>query len=68
MLFITPFRHREATVVENTGECFPGLFVAGMAANACFGALRMGPIFGGMLQSGGKAARQNESELRSGTC
>jgi len=48
----------EQTVVENTGEVFPGLFVIGMAANAVMGAPRMGPIFGGMLLSGEKAARE----------
>ncbi len=47
----------ERTVVENTKEVFPGLFVAGMGANAVYGAPRMGPIFGGMLLSGEKAAK-----------
>jgi len=46
----------EKTVVENTKEVYPGLYVAGMAANAVFGSPRMGPIFGGMLLSGKKAA------------
>jgi len=46
----------EKTVVENTKEVYHNLYVAGMAANAAFGAPRMGPIFGGMLQSGRKAA------------
>lgn len=46
----------EALVVENTKEVYPGLFVTGMAANAVFGAPRMGPIFGGMFLSGKKAA------------
>jgi len=46
----------EKMVVENTSEVFPGLYVAGMAANAVYGAPRMGPIFGGMLQSGKKVA------------
>ena len=46
----------EKTVVENTKEVYPGLFVCGMGANAVFGAPRMGPIFGGMLLSGKRAA------------
>jgi thiamine thiazole synthase len=46
----------EKAVVDNTKEVFPGLFVAGMCANAVFGDQRMGPIFGGMLLSGKKAA------------
>jgi thiamine thiazole synthase len=46
----------ETLTLENTREIFPGLYVAGMAANASFGGPRMGPIFGGMLLSGEKAA------------
>jgi thiazole biosynthesis enzyme len=46
----------EQNTLENTKEVFPGVFVAGMSANASFGAYRMGPIFGGMLLSGEKAA------------
>jgi len=46
----------EKAVVENTKEVYPGLYVAGMSANAVFGSQRMGPIFGGMLLSGKKAA------------
>ena len=46
----------ESKIIENTKEVYPGLIVAGMAANAVFGAPRMGPIFGGMLLSGKRAA------------
>ncbi|MDY6953210.1 MAG: ribose 1,5-bisphosphate isomerase, partial [Thermodesulfobacteriota bacterium] len=46
----------EQSTLENTREAFPGVYVAGMAANATFGSFRMGPIFGGMLLSGKKAA------------
>ena len=46
----------EREIIENTQEVYPGLIVAGMAANAVFGAPRMGPIFGGMLLSGKRAA------------
>jgi thiamine thiazole synthase len=47
----------EKKVPENTQEVYPGLIVAGMAATAVFGSPRMGPIFGGMLLSGKKAAQ-----------
>jgi thiamine thiazole synthase len=47
----------EILTMENTREVFPGLYVAGMAANATFGGPRMGPIFGGMLLSGEKVAK-----------
>ena len=46
----------ERRVMENTKEVYPGLIVAGMAANAVCGTPRMGPIFGGMLLSGRRAA------------
>jgi len=48
----------EMLTLENTREIFPGLYVVGMAANATFGGPRMGPIFGGMLLSGKKAAEE----------
>ncbi len=47
----------EKEIVENTKEVYPGLIVAGMAANAVFGSPRMGAIFGGMFLSGKKAAQ-----------
>ena len=46
----------ERRVMENTKEVYPGFIVAGMAANAVCGTPRMGPIFGGMLLSGRRAA------------
>ena len=46
----------EKKVMENTKDVYPGLIVAGMAANAVFGTPRMGPVFGGMLLSGRRAA------------
>jgi thiamine thiazole synthase len=46
----------ERLTVDATQEIYPGLIVAGMAANAATRAPRMGPIFGGMLLSGKKAA------------
>ncbi|MBQ5665106.1 MAG: sulfide-dependent adenosine diphosphate thiazole synthase [Akkermansia sp.] len=46
----------ERSTIDNTKEIYPGLFVSGMAANGVSGSFRMGPIFGGMLMSGKKAA------------
>jgi sulfide-dependent adenosine diphosphate thiazole synthase len=48
----------ERETVEYTGEVFPGLLAAGMTVNAVHGLPRMGPIFGGMLLSGKKAAER----------
>ncbi|MFP4477405.1 MAG: sulfide-dependent adenosine diphosphate thiazole synthase [Desulfatibacillaceae bacterium] len=53
----------ETDTIDNTREVFPGLYVAGMAANAVFGSYRMGPIFGGMLLSGEKVAREIHERL-----
>lgn len=47
----------EKEILDNTREIYPGLLVAGMAANAVFGSPRMGAIFGGMFLSGQKAAK-----------
>ena len=46
----------ESKIMGNTKEVYPGLIVTGMAANAVCGTPRMGPIFGGMLLSGRRAA------------
>lgn len=53
----------ETATVENTARVYPGLFVSGMAANGVFGSARMGPIFGGMLRSGERAAELIKAEL-----
>lgn len=47
----------EETIVKNSKEVCPGLYTCGMCANAVFGGPRMGPIFGGMLLSGKKIAK-----------
>ncbi len=47
----------EDFVVDNTRQVFPGLYLAGMSVAAVHGGPRMGPIFGGMILSGKKAAR-----------
>jgi thiamine thiazole synthase len=53
----------EELTIENTIEIFPGMYVTGMAANAAKGGPRMGPIFGGMLLSGKKAALELINKL-----
>jgi sulfide-dependent adenosine diphosphate thiazole synthase len=57
----------EQFTVSNTGEVFPGLYVAGMASNNVFGGPRMGPIFGGMLLSGKKIAELIFREANGGS-
>lgn len=54
----------EKKIMENTKEVYPGLIVAGMSANAVCGTPRMGPIFGGMLLSGKRAAELAIERLR----
>ncbi len=54
----------EKFVVEGTREIYPGLYVMGMAAVSVGGGPRMGPIFGGMILSGLKAAELIEESLR----
>lgn len=54
----------EDMTLENTKEVYPGLYVAGMGANATFGSYRMGPVFGGMLLSGRRVADLILSELK----
>jgi thiamine thiazole synthase len=54
----------ESTTIENTKEAFPGVYTAGMCANAVFGAHRMGPVFGGMLLSGEKVAQVLDQKLQ----
>jgi thiazole biosynthesis enzyme len=46
----------ERFVEESVAELYPGLWVTGMSVCASMGGPRMGPIFGGMLLSGSKAA------------
>lgn len=53
----------EKETVKNTVEIYPGLWITGMAANACFGGPRMGPIFGGMFLSGKKVAEDISKSL-----
>ncbi len=46
----------ERGVVERAGEVYPGLYVAGMSVCTVYRLPRMGPIFGGMLESGRRVA------------
>ena len=54
----------EKLTVEKTGEVCPGLYAAGMAVAALNQTPRMGPIFGGMLLSGAKVAKQVVEKLK----
>jgi len=46
----------ESSVVTGVAEAYPGLWISGMCVQASLGGPRMGPIFGGMLLSGRRAA------------
>jgi thiamine thiazole synthase len=48
----------EQFVVDHVTELFPGLWTTGMSVCASQGGPRMGPIFGGMLLSGVRVAKQ----------
>jgi sulfide-dependent adenosine diphosphate thiazole synthase len=54
----------ERFVVEQVQEVFPGLWITGMSVSATLGGARMGPIFGGMLLSGQRAAQRIDSALK----
>ena len=54
----------EDKVVENTGEIYPGLVIAGMSVTETHGLPRMGPTFGSMLFSGKRAAEVTAAKLK----
>jgi len=54
----------EYKVVERTGEVYPGVYAAGMSVSAAYNTPRMGPIFGGMLESGKKVAQMIKEKLK----
>jgi ribulose 1,5-bisphosphate synthetase/thiazole synthase len=47
----------EKFVEASVAEIYPGLWMTGMSVCASMGGPRMGPIFGGMLLSGSRAAK-----------
>ncbi len=54
----------EQFVVENVKEVYPGLWISGMNVCATLGGPRMGPIFGGMIQSGKRVAENIMQSLQ----
>lgn len=55
----------EKFVEDSVTELHPGLWIAGMSVCAAMGGPRMGPIFGGMLLSGNRAAELVKASLNS---
>jgi len=53
----------EAGCIERTGEVYTGLWVTGMSVCSVYNLPRMGPIFGGMLESGKKVAEMIHAKL-----
>jgi thiamine thiazole synthase len=56
----------EESIVEKTGEVYPGLVAVGMSVSTIYGLPRMGPTFGGMLLSGQRGARYIIEALKGG--
>ena len=54
----------EREVIENTSMIVRGLYVAGMSVAETYNTRRMGPILGGMILSGKKAAELIISDLK----
>ena len=58
----------EESLVNQTGNIFPGLFLAGMSVSEAYGLPRMGPTFGAMLLSGQKVAHAVMEALQESVC
>ncbi len=54
----------ERLIVEKTGKVVKGLYVTGMAVASVYNLPRMGPIFGGMLESGRRVAEIISQDLK----
>lgn len=53
----------EQFVVDHVAELYPGLWTTGMSVCASQGGPRMGPIFGGMLLSGTRVAKEIRQQI-----